>query len=325
MLVTDETVDRLYGEVVKESSAESGVRVTSHVIEPGEKSKNLVEATRLFGFLAKSGLGRDDVIIALGGGVVSDLAGFVAGTWMRGVRFAICPTTMEADLDAAIGGKTAVNTPFGKNLVGVFHAPALVAIDPDCLSTLPLRDVRAGLAESVKHAVLFAPEFLDWHETRMDDVLRLEAEALNELIERNVRIKGDVVSRDPHERTDQRILLNFGHTIGHAIESRAAYSLRHGECVGLGMIAACRLSQWLGMLDPAVTSRLAGLLSRIGLPTRLEPAIATDRVMETIQHDKKRRSGKTRFVLLEDIGRPVIRDDVPPEVVRDAFESLLRD
>jgi len=204
----------------------------------------------------------------------------------------------------------------------VFHPPVLVAIDPNCLATLPVRDVLAGLAESVKHAVVFSPEFLAWHETRLDEVVRLEPAVVTELIERNIRIKGDVVSRDPEERSGERMLLNFGHTIGHAIEVCAKFSLRHGECVGLGMIAACRLSQRLGLLEAAVVDRVTSLLSRIGLPTRLEHAIPTDHVMETIGSDKKRRSGAVRFVLLEDIGRPVIRDDVAPAVLREAYESL---
>ncbi len=325
VVITDQTVGRLYAPTVIRSLRESGIEAVTYAVPPGEASKSLAEVMKVYEFLATTDLGREDVVLALGGGMVSDLAGFVAGTWMRGVQFVICPTTMEADLDAAIGGKTGVNTPFGKNLVGVFHSPALVAIDPDCLATLPRRDVRAGLAESVKHAVLFSPEFLVWHEAHIDDVLRLESKTLGELIERNVQIKCGVVSRDPQERSDRRILLNFGHTIGHAIESCSGYSLRHGECVGLGMIAACRLSQRLLKLNPAITNRLTALLSRIALPTRLEPAIATDRIVETIRNDKKRRGGKTRFVLLEDVGQPVIRDDVSHELVRDAFESLLCD
>lgn len=321
-VVTDRTVNGLFGQLVRRSLAEAGLAAHFFEIEPGEASKSLGAAAKVYDFLAAEGVGRDGIVMALGGGVVSDLAGFAAATWMRGIPVVICPTTLEADVDAAIGGKTAVNTAAGKNLVGVFHPPVLVAIDPNCLATLPVRDVRAGLAESVKHAAVYSPEFLAWQETRLDEVVRLEPAVLTELIERNIRIKGDVVSRDPEERSGERMLLNFGHTIGHAIEACAKFSLRHGECVGLGMIAACRLSQRLGLLDVVVVERVTSLLSRIGLPTRLEQAIPTERIMEAIASDKKRRGGKVRFVLLEGIGRPVIRDDVAESLVREAYESL---
>jgi 3-dehydroquinate synthase len=322
-VITDRTVTGLFGQLVRRSLEEAGLAAYFFEIEPGEASKSLGAAAKVYDYFATAGVGRDGVVIALGGGVVGDLAGFVAGTWMRGISFVMCPTTMEADVDAAFGGKTAVNTAAGKNLVGVFHPPVLVAIDPNCLTTLPVRDVRAGLAESVKHAVVFASEFLAWHETRLDEVVRLEPAVLTELIERNIRIKSDVVSRDPEERSGERMLLNFGHTIGHAIEACAKFSLRHGECVGLGMIAACRLSQRLGLLNTAVVERVTSLLSRIGLPTRLEHAIPTDHIIETIGSDKKRRGDAVRFVLLEDIGRPVIRDEVAPALVREVYESLL--
>lgn len=323
VIVTDRIVAGLYGRAIGQSLAEVGLAARVFEIDPGDASKSLATVGRLYDFLAASGVGRDGLILALGGGVVSDLAGFAAGTWMRGVRFAICPTTLEADVDAAIGGKTALNTPAGKNLVGVFHPPVLVAVDPEYLATLPQRDLRAGLAESIKHAVVFSPEFLAWHENHLGEVTRLEPWAITELIERNIQIKGEVVSRDPEERTGERMLLNFGHTIGHAIEACAEFSLRHGECVGLGMIAACRLSQRLGLLDAAVVERMTALLARIGLPTRLEIAVATDRIIEAMGSDKKRRGGAVRFVLLEDVGRPVIRDDVAPTVVREVYESLL--
>jgi 3-dehydroquinate synthase len=322
-VVSDRTVARLFGQLVRRSLAEAELAAHFFEIEPGEASKSLGAAAKVYDFLAAAGVGRDGVVMALGGGVVGDLAGFAAGTWMRGIPLVICPTTMEADVDASIGGKTAVNTAAGKNLVGVFHPPVLVAIDPNCLATLAARDVRAGLAESVKHAVVVSPEFLAWHETRLDEVVRLEPAALSELIERNIRIKSDVVSRDPEERSGERMLLNFGHTIGHAIEARAEFSLRHGECVGLGMVAACRLSQRLGLLDAAVVDRVTDLLARVGLPTRLEHAIPADRIIETIGSDKKRRGGKVRYVLLEGIGRPVIRDAVAPALVREVYESLL--
>jgi 3-dehydroquinate synthase len=261
--------------------------------------------------------------VAIGGGVVSDLAGYVAATWMRGIRFVIFPTTLEADVDAAIGGKTAVNLPQGKNLVGAFHQPTFVGIDPECLRTLPARDLRAGLAESVKHALLRSVDFLAWHESRIDDILSLDGETLVELIRTNVQIKGDIVQRDAQERGNLRVLLNLGHTVGHAIESCCAYRLRHGECVSLGMVAACRIARAVGLLDEGTVSRVTTLLSRIGLPIELPERLDVGGVFDVMRSDKKILGGKVRLVLLEAVGRPVVRDDIPETVVREAFESLL--
>ncbi len=322
VLVTDRTVAEKYGEIVLSSLRQSGFETLEYRIEPGEQSKSLAVAQELYAFLAKHHVGREATIVALGGGVVSDLAGFVAATWMRGVRFAICPTTLEADVDASIGGKTAVNLEFGKNLVGAFHQPILVAVDPVCLQSLSMRDVRAGLGESVKHALIASESFLTWHEENVDSILRLDGDCLNELILRNLRIKGDIVQKDTTDRTGLRALLNFGHTIGHAIESCGGFALRHGECVGLGMIAAGRLSQTLGLLHGSVVLRTVELLARLGLPTKLAQPIEEDAVVDAIRLDKKRRTSGFRFVLLEDVGRPVIRDQVPEECIRSALASL---
>lgn len=323
VMVTDRTVGGLYGRIVAESLSQAGFSTLRYEIEPGETSKSLAVAGDLYEFLAGHFIPRDVVVIALGGGVVSDLAGFVAATWMRGVRLAICPTTMEADVDACLGGKTAVNVPGGKNLVGAFHQPVLVAVDPLCVETLDGRDRVAGLAESIKHAMISSEEFLEWHEANASALLALDRSAVAELISENLRIKAGVVERDPLEQTGLRAHLNFGHTIGHAVEACSGFSLRHGECVSLGMVAAARLSHALGLLDDPTVTRLERALSRFGLPIRLMDAIETDRVIETIRNDKKARGGAQRFVLLEGIGRPVIRDDVGESQVREAFESLL--
>jgi len=253
---------------------------------------------------------------------VSDLAGFVAATWLRGVRFAICPTTLEADVDASIGGKTAVNIDAGKNLVGAFHQPVLVAVDPDCLKTLDPRDVRAGMAESIKHALLFSEEFLSWHEKHGDAILALEPGTIAELIGRNVRFKADVVREDTLEQAGRRMLLNFGHTVGHAIESCCGYAYRHGECVALGMLAACRLSHSLGLLGARDVDRVQTLLDRFGLPTVLAESVDWRRIITRLRNDKKVRAGKVRLVLLEGIAQPVIRADVPEKALRQAYDSL---
>ena len=321
-VVSDTTVFGHYGSDVMTSLAGAGFDSTQFLIEPGERSKRLEVVEQIHDFLADCGVFRDGVVLALGGGVVSDVAGFAAATWMRGVRFAILPTTLESDVDASIGGKTGVNLKAGKNLVGAFHQPFLVGVDPTCLATLSARDVRAGLAESVKHALIHSEEFLEWHTANLDAILALEPEVLAELIHRNLRIKGAIVEEDVLEQTGRRALLNFGHTIGHAIEACTDYSLRHGECVALGIVAACRLSNDLGMLDTSAVTRVEELLARFGLATELSHQLDTADVMRALHLDKKHRSDGLHLVLLDAIGRPVIRSDISDDAIGRAFESL---
>ncbi len=323
VVVTDERVGSLYATTVLDSLSAEGCQPRVYSIKPGEDSKSLDVAGKIYDFLARHEIGRDGLVLALGGGVVSDLAGFVAATWMRGVRFAICPTTLEADVDACIGGKTAVNITGAKNLVGAFHQPVLVAIDPACLESLDRRDFRAGLAESVKHALISPEAFVAWHESNVEAILARDQAEIRELILTNLRIKADIVERDAEERAGVRVMLNFGHTIGHAIEACYGYELRHGECVSLGMLAACRLSCAMGLLDDAASVRTEALLGRFDLPTTLADRIDPDRILATIRKDKKVQGGKERYVLLEGIGRPIVRHDVPESEVRKAYESLL--
>lgn len=330
LLVSDGNVGPLYADAVTASLSAAGFAVYQRLVAPGEASKSLEAAVGLYQALAEYGIDRAGVIVALGGGVVSDLAGFVAATWMRGVSWAVMPTTLEASVDACIGGKTAINVAGGKNLVGAFHSPVLVIMDPACLRSLSTRDLRAGLAESVKHALLDSQEFFHWHEENVDGILagaetggNPPVNVLLELIQRNVCFKGEIVARDPYEKTGARVVLNFGHTIGHAIESCCDYRLRHGECVALGMLAACRLSQGMGLLDPAIVARVERLLAAFGLPTRLAEPIPAKRALAQLRMDKKARNGMVRFVLLQDFGRPLLRDDVTEAQARDAYESLM--
>jgi len=323
LVITDSHVGPLYGQRLIESLEPGKWRVQLESVPAGEASKSLSSVHKFYETAARMRLGRDGWVIALGGGMVSDLAGFVAATWMRGISFAIVPTTVESALDAAIGGKTAVNLVSGKNLVGVFHFPKVVVIDPECFGTLEARDVRAGLAESIKHALISSHDALTWHEAYAEAVLRLEEPFLSDLILENVRVKADVVAEDPFERTGRRMVLNFGHTIGHAIETCTEYRLRHGECVALGMLGACRLSRDVAGLDARIVERVAGLLGRFELPVGLQESVAVDEIMNVIQLDKKSRAGQVQWVLLEDVGKPVITPDVPDEAVRTACESLL--
>lgn len=322
-VVSDSTVAGLYGEAAAESLCAAGWKVEAVTIEPGEGSKSFAAVQFLYEAFARAGLHRDGLVLALGGGVVSDVAGFAAATWMRGVEFAICPTTLEAQIDAAIGGKTAINISAGKNLVGAFHPASFVLIDPACLSTLAPRDVRAGMAESIKHAMITSEEFFGWHEEHVDDVLSLRGNAMEELILRNVKIKAAIVERDPFETMGERRVLNFGHTIGHAIENACGYELRHGECVALGMLAACRISNRLTGLPESVTARLEKLLARFGLPTKLSNPPPVERILDMMKLDKKVQDGRIHFLLLAEVGQLVARDDVGVDAVTSAYESLM--
>ncbi len=300
-----------------------GMAPIVHQIEPGEASKGLAEVSRLFETMASTGIGRDGLIIALGGGVVNDLTGFVAATWMRGIKWLAIPTTVEAMVDACVGGKTAINLPAGKNLVGAFHHPAAIYINPAYLATLPLRDVRAGLAESIKHALLFDEAFLVEHERNAEAILNLDPGILQGLIARNIQLKAEIVRRDPLEQTGERMLLNFGHTIGHALEAACGFALRHGECVALGMLAECRLSASRGMLDARVVQRLQSVLTQFGLPTRMEQTVDMAAILTYLRQDKKARDGSLRFVLLRGVGQPEVVRDVQEVEIRQAVESIL--
>jgi 3-dehydroquinate synthase len=336
LVITDETVGELYGADVLGGLDEAGFAHGLLTLPAGDRSKSLASAERAFEMLASMRLGRDGVVIGLGGGMVTDLAGFVGATWLRGVATVLCPTTLEADVDAAIGGKTAVNLPFGKNLVGAFHHPRLVLADTACLGSLGDRDLSAGLAESVKHAAITPGDFLAWHEANADAILARDDDVLVELVRRNMEIKGEVVARDERETTGARAMLNYGHTIGHALESAGTFSLRHGECVSIGMVAAGWIACELGMLDGEEAERIERLLRRFNLPVRLpesetfsanagdfrSSAARFDSVRDYLSRDKKVVGGVVRFVLLNGLGQPVLRDDVGEALIRKAIERI---
>ncbi len=322
LVVTDENVANLYAEPVRDALNRAGIDADLAVVPPGDASKSLQIAERLYHRLADWRVPRDGLVLAVGGGMVSDLAGFVGATWLRGVATVLCPTTLEADVDAGIGGKTALNHTSGKNLIGVFHQPRLVIIDTDCLASLHQRDLVAGMAESIKHAVITGEPFIAWHEENAADLLARNDRSLATLIERNVSIKAEFVIRDERDTSGHRAMLNFGHTIGHAIESAAGYQYPHGECVALGMVAACRLSESLGLIGHDVTERIVGLLETFKLPTRLHETIPEETLWTLLAHDKKIDQGALRFVLLRGIGQPFLRTDVPESAIREAIAAL---
>ncbi|QOJ13288.1 MAG: 3-dehydroquinate synthase [Planctomycetia bacterium] len=310
-VISDSNVAPLWADAIRDVVEVGFVEV----IPAGEESKTLRTAERLYDAFGREGLGRGDLILALGGGVVGDLAGFVAATWHRGLRFVQLPTTLEAAVDASVGGKTGVNHAAGKNLIGAFHQPAAVVIDTEFLDTLSERDFRAGLAESVKHAAIRDAEFFEWHEQHAAAILARDPDALESLIRRNCEIKADVVAQDERE-AGLRAILNYGHTVGHAIEHAAGYALRHGECVAIGMVAENHAATGLGLMSVAEAARVSALLGAMGLPTRVPPGagVEADTVVRLCRGDKKSRGGQVRAALVDRIGRAqeavVLSEDV---------------
>ena len=305
-LITDSSIQPLYAEKVVGQFESGSLEVLT--IPAGESNKTRETWSRLTDQMLAKGFGRDSVVIALGGGVVGDLAGFVAGTFMRGVPVVQVPTTLVSMVDASIGGKTAVDTPAGKNLVGVFHPPAVVLIDPYLLATLPLRELRAGFAEVIKHGVIADDAYLREVASGVSGLLSAHGSAsgstsdsMLSLIVRSVEIKADVVSRDEREEGLRKVL-NFGHTIGHAVETVSGFSLLHGEAVAIGMALESRLAELIGLAQTGTAATVIRTLQAAGLPTTLTPDVEGDDVIEAMQSDKKGRSGKTRFALPLRIG-----------------------
>jgi 3-dehydroquinate synthase len=279
-------------------------------VPDGESNKTLETWAQIHQFLAEHRHNRSTTIVALGGGVVGDVAGFVAATWQRGVRFVQIPTTLLAQVDSSVGGKTGVNLPAGKNLVGAFHQPCAVVADTELLASLPAREYRAGLAEVLKYGVISDAELFDFLEENVSAILQRETSALTHCIERSCAIKADVVAGDEREE-GRRAILNFGHTFGHAIENLSGYGeLLHGEAVGLGMVMAADLSTRMGLLDSASARRIKALVGGFGLPISRPTTIKADDMRLAFGMDKKVMDGKVRFVLVTALGNVEIRDDV---------------
>lgn len=305
LIVTNETVAPLYAESLAAALSPHFARVRTLALPDGEVYKDLAHLNLIFDELLGQEADRRTVLFALGGGVVGDMAGFAAACYMRGVPFVQVPTTLLAQVDSSVGGKTGVNHPGGKNLIGAFYQPLAVIADTETLATLPDRELRAGLAEVIKYGFVWDPQLLDWLEANMACLTGRDPAALTHAIERSCAIKAAVVARDEREN-DLRAILNFGHTFGHAIEAATHYdTYLHGEAVGLGMLMAADLSHRIGLIDAAAAERVRDILARAGLPTE-PPRIGAARALELMQMDKKVLAGTVRLVLLEQLGRAVV-------------------
>lgn len=326
-LITDSNVENLYAEPILEKLREAGFEGDLFAFPAGEKQKTRETKAELEDRMLEAGYRRDCFVLAVGGGVVSDLAGFLAGTYGRGVPFINYATTLLAAADASVGGKTAVDTPLATNLIGLFNQPKKVYIDIDCWSTLPSREISSGLAETIKHACLADITFFEYLETHMDAILDNDPEACEHIARRNCEIKYHVVMKDERE-TGLREVLNLGHTVGRAIETLSDYRLLHGQAVAIGLAAAFRLSAYLGYMTEEETERVRTLLKRAGLPAGIPGYIDREALVRKLYTDKKVRNGHLRFVVPKGIGeivefRPgIFAEEVSEETAREIILGM---
>ena len=322
LLIVDREIEKSHGRSAVRSLIAAGYDTHVFVFPGGEANKNLGSYKQLCDALLAMGIERKTPVVALGGGITGDVAGFVAATCLRGLPLVQVPTTLLAMVDASVGGKTGVNTEQGKNLIGAFHQPDLVAVDVDTLRTLPDRELRCGLAECVKHGVIRDASLLQWIRDNLEGIRALRSDVMTELVHRNVAIKAEVVMEDEKE-SGVRAQLNFGHTFAHAIEATNKQSkLLHGEAVAVGMVAAATLAVELGRCRRELLDQLVELLERIGLPTGSARLAPTPALMHYMTHDKKVAGGRVRLILPESAGRVAIVDDVPSETVEAAWEAV---
>ena len=313
LIVSNTTVAPLYLPAL--SAALQPRRLVPVILPDGEAHKTLANLSRVLDVLIANRFGRDCALLALGGGVVGDLAGFAAASYQRGVAFVQVPTTLLAQVDSAVGGKTGVNHPGGKNLIGAFHQPEAVLIDTRTLTTLPARELRAGLAEVIKYGLICDAALFGWLEAHLDSLLAGDAAALAHVIRRSCEIKAAIVGRDERER-GERALLNLGHTFGHALEAATAYKeWLHGEAVGAGLVMAAAMSQACGFLSAADAARVRQLVERAGLPAQV-PSVSPQLLLEHMRIDKKVQGGRIRLVLLRSIGSAFVSDDYPQHALQ---------
>jgi 3-dehydroquinate synthase len=306
-VIADDRVAELMAVRLARTLHAAGHRTDVFVFPAGEANKTRETWASVSDAMLEAGIGRDSAVVALGGGVVGDLAGFIAATYMRGLPTVLVPTTLLAMIDASVGGKTGVDTLTGKNLIGAFHPPRAVVVDPDLLATLPPEHLRTGLAEAIKHGAIADEAYLEWIAGAADRLLAGEAAALRHLILRSLEIKAEIVARDVRE-IGPRKALNFGHTVGHALEAASAYDLLHGEAVAIGMVAEARAGEHAGITAAGTSDRLRRLLGSVGLPTGLPMTLAPEEVLARIGSDKKVRHGRPEYALPARVGEIAVRD-----------------
>lgn len=323
LIVSNTTVAPLYAEKLEAALQAKYSRVLLIELPDGESHKHWETLNLIFDVLLTHTADRKTTLFALGGGVVGDMTGFAAASYMRGVPFVQVPTTLLSQVDSSVGGKTGINHPLGKNMVGAFYQPQMVVCDLSTLTTLPQREISAGLAEIIKYGPIADMEFLDWIELHINKLLQLDSSALAHAVKRSCEIKAWVVGQDERE-SGLRAILNFGHTFGHAIEAGLGYGeWLHGEAVGCGMVMAATLSERLGLINAAYVQRLEKLIAAAGLPTkgpRLDAADNAGRYLDLMRHDKKSEAGEIRFVLLDGAGRAVLRT-APDAIVREVIDA----
>lgn len=331
VIVTDPLVNELWGGMLRSSLKSEGFSFEVIEVPRGEKYKNLQVAFKIYDRLVQLEVHRDCCIIAFGGGVIGDLAGFVAATYMRGTYLVHVPTTLLAQVDSSIGGKTSVNHPKGKNLIGVFYQPLFVHCDVEALTTLPQKEISTGLAEVIKYGVIEDEDFFKFLEANShhlntkafedSDTLKAALKVWQIIVTESCKIKAKIVEQDEKEK-GVRMVLNYGHTIGHAIETVTKYSMyNHGEAVAIGMVAAAMLSREMGILDDGALNRIKVLLEKVKLPTSVD-GLSANKIINSLKVDKKIREGKIRFVLPKKVGKVEIRDDVPIPTVRRVLKTL---
>jgi 3-dehydroquinate synthase len=326
LIVTDGNLAQLpYLPACQAALDRVGIASRPVVLAAGESTKSLGSAALLYDHLITLRADRHTAVVALGGGVIGDLAGFVAATYARGLPLLMLPTSLLAQVDSSVGGKVAVNHPRAKNIIGAFHQPVGVWIDTETLGTLPTRELRCGLAEVVKYGVILDAAFFGDLVTHARVILQRQPEALRMIVAHSCRLKANVVTKDEREETGLRAVLNFGHTVGHAIEAVAGYdgAFQHGEAVAAGMVAECRLAERLGWIEPEVTGRLIDLLEQFGLPTTIS-GLDPDRLLEAMSRDKKNQFGKVRFVLPRGLGHVELTDAASLQDVREVLTTLCK-
>lgn len=324
LVVSNPTIFKHYGEKAIASLKSAGFEVGSCSLPAGERYKNLNSIQKLYDIALENRLERSSTMVALGGGVIGDMTGFAAATWLRGINVVQVPTTLLAMVDSSIGGKTGVNHPYGKNLIGAFHQPRGVLIDPEVLKTLPMREFRAGMAEVIKYGVIWDAELFSQMEAskNLNQLRYIKPELISAILTRSCQAKADVVSKDEKE-AGLRAILNYGHTIGHAVESLTGYRLvNHGEAVAIGMVAAGQIAVDLGLWQQEDAERQNALIQKAGLPTKLPEGIDIEGIIAALQLDKKVKAGKVRFILPTQIGVVQITDDVPSDTIRQVLQAM---